>query len=343
MPNPVTSKRFPGRTALISAVALALTGGAIAYGTSNAFAATGAVDGYAAMNTLGQNGTTGGAGGATVTVTNQADFIKYAQSTSPYVIKVSGVITLSKMTDVASNKTVVGVGSNSGFTGYGLNIGLPISNTPTSPPANAVHNVILRNLMITKSKDDAINVMMFSHHVWIDHNDLSNSYDGLVDIKRGSSYVTVSWNHVHNHNKTMLLGHDDSNGAQDIGRLLVSYHHNWFDGTKQRHPRVRFADPVHVYNNLYSSTGAYGVASTKNAGVLVEGNYFENVKDPYHLAEGSSPNGSLVARNNCKVNSGAGQTGGSVKPIPYAYTLDAACSIKSIVSSGAGTGKVGAP
>ncbi|MEU5902893.1 hypothetical protein ABZ780_00830 [Micromonospora sp. NPDC047467] len=95
-----------------------------------------------------------------------------------------------------------------------------------------------------------------------------------------------------------------------------------------------------MYNNLYSNVGGYGVASTMNAGVLVEGNYFENTADPYHRGEGSSGPGSLVARNNCFVNSGSGQTGGSVASIPYAYQLDTACNVKSIVTAGAGAGRI---
>ena len=70
--------------------------------------------------------------------------------------------------------------------------------------------------------------------------------------------------------------------------------------------------------------------------MLVEGNYFENTDDTFHLGEGSSPAGSLVARNNYFVDSSAGQTGGSVKSVTYSYTLDTASSVKSIVSSGAG-------
>jgi pectate lyase len=300
-------------------------------------------DGWAGVNALGQNGTTGGAGGLTVTVSTAADFISYAQRAGAYTIRVNGVITLSAMTDVTSDKTVVGVGSGSGFTGFGLNVGLPIDDNITAPPANAVHNVILRNLHISGSADDDINVQMFSHHVWIDHNDLSTPHDGSLDIKRGSSYVTVSWNHSHNADKNMLLGRDDGDTAQDVGRLKVTYHHNWFDATNQRNPRVRFGNPVHVYNNYYNDNGNYGVAATIQSGVLVEGNYFENVDDPYHLAEGDSPGGSLVARNNCLVDSGTGETGGSVAAIPYAYTLDTACDVKGIVSAGAGTGKVSVP
>lgn len=300
-------------------------------------------DGWAAFNALGQNGTTGGSGGAIVTVSTAAAFISAAQQTGPLIIRVNGTITLSAMTDVTSDKTIVGVGSNSGFTGFGLNIGLPIDDDITSPPANAVHNVILRNLRFANSGDDGINVQMFSHHIWIDHNDLSTPNDGSLDIKRGSSYVTVSWNHSHDADKNMLLGRDDGDSAQDSGRLKVTYHHNWFDDTNQRNPRVRFGNPVHVYNNYYNDNGSYGVAATIGSGVLVEGNYFENVDDPYHLAEGDSPGGSLVARDNCLVNTGAGQTGGSVASIPYSYTLTPACDVKAVVMAGAGTGKVGAP
>lgn len=97
---------------------------------------------------------------------------------------------------------------------------------------------------------------------------------------------------------------------------------------------------MHVYNNYYGGVSGYGVASTIEAGVLVEGNYFENTRDPFHRGEGSSPAGSLVARNNHFVNSGGGQQGGTVKAIPYSYSLDTASTVKSKVQSGAGTGKV---
>ena len=306
--------------------------------------ATNVADGWAGVNAWNQNGTTGGAGGQTVTVTTESQFNQYATASAPYIIQVSGTIKLSKMTDVGSNKTVVGVGSGSGFSGYGLNIGLPISDSITSPPSNAVKNVIIRNLKISGSADDNLNVMMFSHHIWIDHNDLSSPSDGSLDIKRGSSYVTVSWNHVYSADKNMLLGRDDADSAQDTGRLLVSYHHNWFDQTKQRNPRVRYGNPVHVYNNYFYKNSSYGVAATIKSGVIVEGNYFEGVEDPYHLREGdTTEDGSLVARNNYFVDSGTGVTKGSVSNPSYSYTLDTASNVKSIVSGGSGIGKVGVP
>ncbi|GIF66779.1 hypothetical protein Ais01nite_48140 [Asanoa ishikariensis] len=300
-----------------------------------------AADGWASVNAWGQNGTSGGAGGPTVTVTSASAFLSAIAQSGPRVIQVQGMLTLpGPMHDVTSDKTIVGLGSGSGLTGGGLNIGLPIDDDITAPPTDAVHNVIVRNLNFRGWPDDAINVQMFSHHVWIDHNTWTTGTDGGVDIKRGSSYVTVSYNHADGTDKNMLLGHDDENSAQDIGRLKVSYHHNWFDDTNQRNPRVRFGDQVHVYNNYYNDTGNYGVASTENAGVIVEGNAFVNVDDPFHLGEASSGPGRIVARNNCFTNSGTGEAGGSVSAVPYSYTLLPCAQVQSTVSAQAGAGRI---
>jgi pectate lyase len=296
---------------------------AVGIATAHPALAVGSPVGWAAQN----GGTTGGGTALTVTVTTASALDGALQSSSPLNVRISGMISLTGMHKVASNKTVFGAGSGSGLRGGGLNV-------------SSVRNVIIQNLVFTGADDDAINVQT-STNVWLDHNDLSSAHDGLSDIKRGSDFVTVSWNRYHNHDKTALLGHDDGNGSQDRGHLRVTYHHNWFDGTNQRHPRVRFGNPVHVYNNYYSNIGSYGVASTMEAGVLVESNYFENVDDTYHLGEGDSPPGSLVARNNFFVNSSAGQTGGSVAGVPYGYSVDSAANVKSIVTSRAGVGKLG--
>ncbi|MFI7542770.1 family 16 glycoside hydrolase [Actinoplanes sp. NPDC049599] len=296
-----------------------------------------AADGWASVNAWGQNGTSGGAAGPTVTVSTASAFLAAIAQAGPLVIQVQGTLALpGPMHDVTSDKTIVGLGSSAALTGGGLNIGLPIDDDITSPPADAVRNVIVRNLSFRNWADDAVNVQMFSHHVWIDHNTWTTGADGGVDIKRGSSYVTVSYNHADGTDKNMLLGHDDGNAAQDVGRLKVSYHHNWFDATNQRNPRVRFGDQVHVYNNFYNDTGNYGVASTEDAGVLVEGNSFENVDDPYHLGEASSGPGRIVARDNCFVNSGTPQAGGSVSAVPYPYTLLPCGQVKAVVTAGAG-------
>jgi pectate lyase len=294
--------------------------------------------GWATQN----GGTTGGAGGTTVTVSTLADLTTQAASGTTETIRVNGNFSCSADVRLASNKTILGVGSGSGLTGCGFNL-------------KSVRNVILRNLKISKvlaanGNGDAIHIEK-STNLWIDHNDLSSDtshgtdyYDGLLDITHAADYITVSWNILHDHVKCSLVGHSDSNAAEDTGHLRVTYHHNEFKNCAQRNPRVRFANPVHVFNNYYVDTQtfdySYGIASTDGAGVLVEGNYFENISGPTHLGEGDSSAGSIVARNNYLTGSGAILTGGSVAGIPYAYTVDSASSVKSIVTGGAGTGKI---
>ena len=287
-------------------------------------------------------GTTGGAGGPTVTVTSLSALTTEAASSSAETIRVSGLFSCSADVKVASNKSILGVGSGSGLVGCGLGI-------------RGVSNVIVRNMNISKvpagnGNGDAIHIDS-STRLWIDHNDLSSDtshgtdfYDGLLDITHGADYITVSWNRIHDHIKCSLVGHSDSNSSEDTGHLRVTYHHNLFSNCAERNPRVRFGNPVHVFNNYYVNTQSfsysYGIATTENAGVLVEGNYFENVTDPTHLGEGDSSAGNLVARNNVLVNSGPILTSGSVAAIPYAYTVDNPSSVKSIVTSGAGTGRI---
>jgi pectate lyase len=269
--------------------------------------------------------TTGGAGGPTVTVSSGSQLVSEMQAAGPRIIQVSGTVSLSGMNDVASNKTIVGLGSNATIEGGGLDV-------------DEASNVIIQNLTFRDWGDDAINLQDGSHHVWIDHNTFTNGNDGAVDIKRESDFVTVSWNHIVNHGKSMLLGHSDGHTA-DIGHLRVTYHHNWFDGSGSRHPRVRFGNPVHVFNNYYVNNTVYGVASTMDAGVLVEGNYFQDVDNPTHVGFAASDPGDLVERNNVFDNSGAPEsTGGGVNPIPYGYQLDNPANIPAIVTASAGAG-----
>ncbi|MDU0292139.1 polysaccharide lyase family 1 protein [Saccharothrix longispora] len=291
-----------------------------------------AADGFASVDALGQNGTTGGAAGQAVTVTSGDALADYAGRKEPYVITVSGRLDVDDMITVVANKTIIGVGSTSGITGGGLQLG------STTRPGN---NVIIRNLRFTGASDDSISVTNKAHHVWIDHCDLSDGYDGLLDVKRESDYVTVSWNHFHDHSKAALLGHSDSYTA-DRGKLRVTYHHNFFDRTDQRHPRVRFGEPVHVYNNYYRGNALYGVASTEDAGVLVENNYFENVAHPILSGYDKSGPGRVVERGNAYVGSGTPQTLGTVvEPRTYyAYAPDPASAVPGLVTAGAGVGRV---
>ncbi|MEV0394208.1 pectate lyase family protein [Polymorphospora rubra] len=287
-------------------------------------------------------GTTGGTGGPTVTVSTFADFRTQAQTEGTRTILVNGMLTGSGTVEITANKTIRGVGASSGISGTTLAI-------EDMSPAN----VIIQNMNIRGVPGrDAIGIESATH-VWIDHNTLSSTienhpdfYDGMIDITRGSDYITVSWNVIRDHWKTSLVGHSDGNGGQDIGHLRVTYHHNWFDRTFERSPRVRFGETVHVFNNYYSNVNnnadSYAIASLENAGLLVEANVFENVQQACWSASGyaDSDPGRLVARDNSLTNSGPCETNGSVAALPYGYTADNVETVKASVTAGAGAGKL---
>ncbi|WP_344139294.1 pectate lyase family protein, partial [Luedemannella flava] len=287
-------------------------------------------------------GTSGGTSGSTVTVTSLAQLTEQAKSSAALTIRVNGTFTCDDDVRVTSNKSILGVGAGSGLTGCGLSI------------VNA-SNVVIRNLRIAKVRaeagnGDAIHVQNATR-IWIDHNDLSSDtthdsayYDGLIDLTHAVDYVTISWNVLHDHQKCSLVGHSDDNADEDTGRLRITFHHNVFRDCGQRSPRVRFGNPVHVYNNYFVQTKdfdySYGIATTMDAGVLLEANYFENIPEPVHLGEGDSDAGNLVARDNYAVKSGKILTSGSVAAVPYSYQPDRAADVKTIVTGYAGTGKI---
>jgi pectate lyase len=270
---------------------------------------------------------TGGEGGAVVTASNGAELAALMDSNDRLVIFVSGTIQLSGMNHIRSNKSVIGLGNDARIVGGGLYM-------------YRASNIVIRNLTIEGADEDAIGITTESHHIWIDHCTLSNAADGLLDIVRQSSYITVSYNVFRNHVKTMLIGHSDA-ASDDTGFLKITVHHNWFDGTSSRHPRVRFGQ-VHVFNNYYTNNAEYGVASTMEADVLVEGNYFLGVANPTFVGFAESGPGDLVERNNVYVGSGTPQTRGPAFEASqyYPYLMDPAGEVPGIVTSQAGAGKM---
>jgi pectate lyase len=205
---------------------------------------------------------------------------------------------------VPPNTTIFGVGGDATLVGAWLDI--------RGEGASQPMNVIVRNLSFQDTADcfpewspadgvtgnwnasyDSISI---SHatHVWIDHNRFADVrtrdesqplyfghrhqvHDGLLDITHESDFITVSWNHFASHDKTMLIGNSDS-ATEDREHLRVTLHHNYFDGTGQRMPRVRFGK-VHVYNNVYRADKDTNYRSTWGAGtesqIYAENNFFD--------------------------------------------------------------------
>lgn len=285
-------------------------------------------DGFAALPGLGRGPTTGGAGGQTVTVTNQTDLNRYVTAVEPYVIKVAGTIDITpKGTElrVASNKTVIGVGTSGEIVGGGFFLKAGVSN------------VIIRNLTIrdTRMPDDdpgddsydydAIQIDT-ADHIWIDHNRLTRMNDGLLDSRKDTTNLTVSWNHFAENNKTFGIGWTDNVTSQ------ITIHHNWFQNTNSRNPSADNIANLHLYNNYLQNVTGYGHFVRGLTKAVIENSYFDTVKDPYYVEAGE-----LVQRGNTVVNStwGSGRVkekGTAFDPRSfYSYTLDPTADVPNLL------------
>ncbi|PJJ60806.1 pectate lyase family protein [Hymenobacter chitinivorans] len=305
----------------------------------------------------GENGgTTGGAGGRTVAATTLAELTEYAKSKEPLIITIAGTIsggTEGASVRVASNKTLLGVGK----TGFLEGVGLTISDQ---------RNIIVQNLRFTMSTvtntkindekrpqvavndGDCITIQGASQNLWFDHCEFFNLdpvaqpnqdlYDGLIDAKGASAYITISWCYFHDHHKCHLIGNSD----KDAGDRKVTFHHNYYSNITERVPVYRFGTG-HVFNNYYKHVYGTGVNSRMGACLRVEQNYFEDTKNPITTKNSSVP-GNWDAAGNLYVGcTGAQPTTSTCSfqpPYQYAAVLNETAKVKEIVVQGAGVGKL---
>jgi pectate lyase len=277
--------------------------------------------GWAAQNG-GTTGGAGATAANTFIVRNKAELVAAltAGGSLPKVVKIAGLIDgseglpfTSKADQAArmpiaipSNTTLIGTTRDSRF----INAQITVKN---------VSNVIIRNVHVEapwdeyptwdpldgatgnwNSEYDAV-LVSAATNVWIDHSTftdgsrtddqavvvngkLQQHHDGLLDIVRGSNYVTVSYNVFENHNKNMLIGNSDSESTAllDRGKLKVTLNNNVFRNITERAPRVRFGQ-VHAYNNYYQGfidktrtySLGYSLGVGKESALLSQGNVFE--------------------------------------------------------------------
>ncbi|EOY07335.1 Pectin lyase-like superfamily protein, partial [Theobroma cacao] len=78
--------------------------------------------------------------------------------------------------------------------------------------------------------------------------------------------------HFSQHDKTILIGADPSHVGDRCIRVTI--HHCFFDGTRQRHPRVRFGK-VHLYNNYTRHWGIYAVCASVESQIYSQCNIYE--------------------------------------------------------------------
>lgn len=174
---------------------------------------------------------------------------------------------------VTCGLTIEGIGKDATFNGFGL----VMKNSS---------NVEVRNLgfMNCNSKEgDDCGLQQKNDHIWVHHCDFfygdagsdadQVKGDGALDTKT-STYITHSYNHFFDNGKCNLQGM-----KSETTENCVTYHHNWYDHSDSRHPRIRTCT-VHMYNNYYDGNAKYGVGVTMGASAFVENNYFRNCKYP---------------------------------------------------------------
>lgn len=282
------------------------------------------------------DGTTGGKGGEVVSVSSLDDLRTEAARPGALIIQITGKISGSgDDVDVASDKTIVGVGTSGELEGIGLNL-------------RRSSNIIVRNLKIHHVLADSGNGdgihMDESHNVWIDHCELwadspavnsdKDKYDGLIDATHESSDITISWTYLHDHYKGMLVGSSDN----DDSDRRITFHHNRINNVNSRLPSYRGGNG-HVFNNYFENVPTSGVNSRVGACLRVEGNHFFKVKNPITTLD--SPAGGTDRIDNVfEETTGTQESGEDCSwTAPYDYPLDSSATVKALVLEHAGVGK----
>lgn len=169
--------------------------------------------------------------------------------------------------------TIEGIGTDTTFNGFGL----VMKNSS---------NVEVRNIGFmncNSSEGDNCGLQQGNNHIWVHNCDMfygdagsdadQVKGDGALDTKT-STYVTHSYNHFWDNGKCNLQGMKSESTEN-----YITYHHNWYDHSDSRHPRIRTCT-VHIYNNYFDGNAKYGVGVTMGSSAFVENNYFRNCKYP---------------------------------------------------------------
>ncbi len=303
-------------------------------------------------------GTVGGAGGTVVTVSNYDDFTTNVTGTDKKIIYINGTITApggGVILDIGSNKSIIGVGN----TAFLKMINLHLKNSQQV----IIQNIKMSMIGSTLGGDaDMISIETTSaneaKYIWIDHCEFFNTYptlpetaskkdlyDGMIDIKKSSSLITISWNYFHDHWKCSLIGYT----ASDVYDRKITYHHNHFKNIKSRAPSYR-GGTAHIYNNFFDGLNdplaptSDAANSREGACLKVESNYFKNYKNTIYCAiDDVVTEGFAYGSNNLFENSTEQKAAlcSSFTP-PYNVTLDKAKDVLGIVTSWSGVGKLDA-
>lgn len=226
------------------------------------------------------------------------DAYQKGTDTTPLAIRIIGKISKDDLDKISSsaeglqvkgrnaysemNITIEGIGDDATISGFGMLV-------------RNCKSVEIRNIAIMLCLDDCISLDTNNSNIWIHNMDFfygntggdadQAKGDGTADLKGGTKYVTFSYNRFWDSGKSSLcgMGGDDAN--------YITYHHNWFDHSDSRHPRIRCMS-VHIWNNYYDGVAKYGVGATTGASAFVEANYFRNCNKPMLISMQGSDIGS---------------------------------------------------
>jgi len=285
---------------------------------------------------------------------------------SSLVLRYTGTFDFATITDVCTQHTLdsqileIKEMENVTFEGN------PGSSANFGIKINRAKNVIVRNmtmgLLPGGGDSDAITIEGNGtngdvENVWIDHNELFSStkedcdgagdteFDGLIDIKKGARRITISYNYLHDHQKTGLIGQSDTD---DMERY-VTFHHNWYENVVSRTPLHRFGY-IHIFNNYYHQVTGSGINVRMGGVALIEANFFEDVANPvtsrysdevgfWDLRDNFVGEGiTWTTEEDTLANAETWESTTTFPPeeLDYTYAVDAAACVKAVVQANAG-------
>ncbi|KAK4568852.1 hypothetical protein RGQ29_004324 [Quercus rubra] len=106
----------------------------------------------------------------------------------------------------------------------------------------------------------------------INIHDCKPAGNSNVRSSPGSSLVTISNSLFTEHDKVILLGHDDAYTADKSLKVTIAFNH-FGEGLTQRLPRIRHGY-VHIVNNDYTKWGMYAIGGSASPTILSQGNRF---------------------------------------------------------------------
>jgi len=267
--------------------------------------------------------------------------IKKGKDTRPFIFRLIGNITdmtvmeggdvvIENANNASSYVTLEGVGTDAVANGWGVRL-------------KSASNIEISNLGVmncNSTAGDNIGMQQDNDHVWVHNCDLFYGNagsdadqikgDGALDNKT-STYITLAYNHFWDSGKASLLGLSEGTTTG----LYITYHHNWFDHSDSRHPRVRYYS-AHIYNNYFDGVSKYGSGSTLGSSLFVEGNYYRNSKYPMLTSlQGSDIWDEANQVNNAgTMGTFSGEAGGTIKAFNNTFDADIATNNMRFVAYG---------